>query len=82
MGSDRQAMKHATFEQPAACDVALWIIHHRPGITEGELAEEMYGERSQPRVNGDTRLLEGRNLIERRSVNGPLRLYPVKPSPA
>ena len=47
----------ATFKSPAACDVILWIVHHRPGITEGDLSEALYGERDQSRVHQDCDIL-------------------------
>ena len=68
-------MKPATFELPAACDVILWTIHHRPGISEGDLAEALYGERNQPRVHQDCDLLESRGLIRRDREVRPMRLY-------
>ena len=69
-------MTNATFESPAACEVALWLIKYRPGLTEAELAEVMYGRRDQPRVHQDIDLLEGRGLIVRDRTTRPLRLYP------
>jgi hypothetical protein len=68
-------MIKARFEKPAACDVILFIVSHRPGITEGEVAEAIYGERDQPRVHQDCDLLEAKSLIKRDRQTRPLRLY-------
>jgi hypothetical protein len=69
-------MLRATFEIPAACDVILYVINHRPGITEPELARALYGQADQPRVHQDCDLLEGKGLIRRDRVSTPLCLYP------
>jgi hypothetical protein len=72
-------MPRATFQPPAACDVILWVVEHRPGITEAELAAAMYGKdiHGQSRVNGDCTLLESRGLIRRDREERPMRLYPI-----
>lgn len=72
-------MRRATFTLPVNCDVILWIVHHRPGITEAEIAEAMFGVREQPRVHQDCDLLESKGLIERRDTR-PMRLYPAHSS--
>lgn len=71
-------MKRATFEPPVACDVALWIIHHRPGITERDLAEAMWGPNSeQSLAHQEVDLLEGKGLVERRRDVRPMTLWPL-----
>jgi hypothetical protein len=70
-------MVKASFEMPAACDVILYLINHRPGITEQEVAAALYGKPDQPRVNQDCNLLEGKGLIRRDRESRPLRLYPI-----
>jgi predicted transcriptional regulator len=69
-------MTRASFEPPVACDVILWIVNHRPGISEAELAEAMYGTREQSRVHQDCDLLESKGLIDRQRDTRPMRLYP------
>lgn len=44
------------------------LVHHRPGITEAEIAEAMFGVREQPGVRQDCDLLESKGLIERRDT--------------
>jgi hypothetical protein len=70
-------MVKATFEMPAGCDVILYVISHRPGITEPEIAQALYGKPDQPRVNQDCDLLERKGLIRRDRDSRPLRLYAV-----
>ncbi len=70
-------MTRATFSAPAACDVALWIIQHRAGLTEAELSEAMFGRRDQPRVHQNLDVLEGKGLIERRRNLRPMTLHPI-----
>lgn len=72
-------MPRAAFEPPANCDVILWIVTHRPGITEAELAEAMFGKREQPRVHQDCDLLESKGLIRRDREAKPMQLYPTEP---
>ena len=71
-------MPKAMFESPAACDVALWIVRHRPGITEPDLAEAMWGDRRrQPEAHQEVNLLEGKGLLERRRNTRPMTLHPI-----
>ena len=62
-------------------DQLLRLIQIRPGKTEIELAEEIFGpEGYQQRVNSDCHLLIGRGLVERRGMGGPsdpFRYYPT-----
>lgn len=60
---------------PTNSDVALWLIAKRPGITEAELAEAMFGERNQPRVHQEVDVLERSGLITRDRDVRPMRLY-------
>ena len=70
-------MRKATFESPVACDVALWIVRHRPGLTEAELAITMWGDRArQPDAHQQIDLLEGKRLVERWRETRPLTLHP------
>jgi DNA-binding MarR family transcriptional regulator len=69
-------MMLARFEMPAGCDVILYVINHRPGISESEIAMALYGKPDQPRVHQDCDLLEGRGLIRRERDSRPMRLYP------
>lgn len=72
-------MKTAQFSAPVAVDVALWIILHRPGITERDLACAMWGDSSrQPDAHQQVDLLEGKGLVERRRDTRPLTLHPLK----
>lgn len=71
-------MALANFKMPANVDVILWVVHHRPGITELELSEAMFGESNQSRVHQECDLLESKKLIERRRSSSPMRLYPAK----
>jgi hypothetical protein len=63
-------------------DVIEFIIHKRPGLTEAELAEAIYGDRGyQQRVNQDCRRMESGRKVERRGGGGPsdpFRYYPAK----
>ena len=56
-------------------DVALWFIAKRPGITEAELANAMFGAADQPRVHQDVDALENMGLVRRDRTESPLRLY-------
>lgn len=64
-------------------DVLLFLIEKRPGRTERELAQAIFGRNGyQQQVNGDCNLLLNRGLVERRGVGGPsdpYRYYPVSP---
>ena len=60
---------------PTNADVALWFITKRPGITEAELAEAMFGQRNQPRVHQEVDALENSGLITRDRSVSPMRLY-------
>jgi hypothetical protein len=68
-------MSKSTFQMPAASDVIIYIVSHRPGITEAELATAMFGKPDQPRVHQDCDLLESKGLIRRDRDSRPLRLY-------
>jgi len=68
----------ATFDSPAPCDVALWIIRHRPGLTENALAEAMWGDRRrQTTAHLHVDLLEEQGLVERRRETRQVIIYPV-----
>ena len=70
-------MKAAQFSPPVAVDVALWIISHRPGMTQRELAHAMWGANGrQSDAHQQVDLLETKGLVERRRDTRPLRLYP------
>ena len=60
---------------PMNRDVALWFISKRPGITEAELAQVMFGRTDQPRVHQDVDALESMGLIRRDRNESPMRLY-------
>ena len=66
-------------------DVIEFIIHKRPGITEAELAEAIYGGRGyQQQVNQDCRRLESGKKVERRGAGGssdPFKYYPPGSAP-
>jgi hypothetical protein len=50
----------------------LDLIERRPGMTELELARELFGANAvQQSVNPDCRLLHGLGLVERMGVGGP-----------
>ena len=63
-------------ELPTNADVALWFVTKRPGITEAELAEAMFGDRNQPRIHQEIDLLENRGLVTRDRSESPMRLFP------
>ncbi len=56
-------------------DVALWFITKRPGITEADLAELMFGVRDQPRVHQEVDLLENAGLVQRDRSERTLKLF-------
>ena len=62
-------------------DVLLFLIRKRPGRTEAELAEAIFGEHGyQQRVNEDCKLLERQGYVERVGTGGPgdpFRYFPV-----
>jgi hypothetical protein len=60
---------------PESKDVALWFIAKRPGITEAQLAEAMFGRPEQPRVHQEVTLLENQGLVRRDRSCKPMRLY-------
>ena len=60
---------------PENRDVALWFIAKRPGMTEVELAQAMFGVADQQRVNQDVRLLEASGFIRFQDGEPPRRLY-------
>ena len=62
-------------ELPTNAEVALWFISKRPGITEAELAEAMFGERNQPRVHQEVDLLGSSGPVTRDRSVTPMRLY-------
>lgn len=68
-------MAKATFEMPVACDVVLYVISHRPGITEADVALALYGKPDQPRVHQDCTLLESKGLVRRDRESRPVRLF-------
>ena len=50
----------------------LDLIERRPGVTELEIARELYGPNAvQQSVNPDCRLLAGLGLVERMGIGGP-----------
>jgi hypothetical protein len=53
-------------------DSILSIVRRRPGLTERELAEEIFGNRSgyQQRANGSCRLLVAEGLLTRKGRGG------------
>lgn len=68
-------MKYATDN----IDVLFGLIERRPGLTQVELAEAMFGDTGyQQRVNQDCTLLERRGLVEARET--PMRYYPKAPA--
>ena len=60
---------------PMNRDVALWFIAKRPGITEAELAQAMFGSSDQPRVHQDVDALENMGLVRRDRDESPMRLF-------
>lgn len=69
-------MDKGTKAMPTAGQVVRWLVRHRSGITEADLAEAMYGVRDQPRIHQECDLLELRGFIRRDRTDRPLRLYP------
>jgi hypothetical protein len=51
-------------------DTILFIVERRPGLSDDDLAEAIYGRREQQLVNSECRYLETCGRIERRQ-NGP-----------
>lgn len=48
------------------------LVRRKPGMTERELAEELFGETGyQQRVNSDCRLLIARGVLKRSGKGGP-----------
>lgn len=62
-------------------DRVLALIREKPGLTELEIAQSIFGEDAyQQRVNGDCRLLLSRGLVERHGEGGwhdPFRYHAV-----
>ena len=50
----------------------MQIITNKPGLTESEIAREIFGPRGvQQQVNGDCRLLVDRGIVRREGRGGP-----------
>jgi hypothetical protein len=60
---------------PTNADVALWFVAKRPGITEAELAQAMFGNANQPRIHQEVDVLENSGLVTRDRSVSPMRLY-------
>jgi hypothetical protein len=72
-----------TFDRPIIAQAIEVIVRHRPGITERELAEAIFGkdEAYQQRVNSDCSWLRSMGYIRRDDATRPGRYYPVRPGP-
>ena len=58
--------------KPAATQRILDPVKRRPGMTELEIARELYGASAvQQNVNPECRMLVSLGLLERRGVGGP-----------
>lgn len=67
------------FARPTIAQVLLFLVESRPGLTEPEYAEIMFGEGGyQQRVNADSNYLESKGFIRIDSGDGQKRLYPTK----
>jgi hypothetical protein len=63
-----------SFEAPIIAQALEVIVRHRPGITQRELAEAIFGSKgSQQRVNQDCSLLTGLGYIIRDDTSGVAR---------
>ena len=58
-------------------EVIEWVVRHRPGLSDAELAEALHGRRDQALVSGECRELESRGTLERRKEGRDvIRNYP------
>jgi len=69
------------FDPPMIAQAIEVIVRHRPGVTEREIAEAIFGENAyQQRVNTDCRLLADLGYI-RREGDRPFRYFPGRAGP-
>jgi hypothetical protein len=55
----------------AIADQIVALVERKPGLTERELAEELFGKNAyQQRLNSDCRLLIGRGILVRSGKGG------------
>lgn len=65
-------------EKPTIAQVLWFLVESRPGLTEPEYAEIMFGDRGyQQRVNTDVNWLASKGTIRIDDSDGRKRLYPA-----
>ena len=70
-----------SFDPPMIAQAIEVIVRHRPGITERELAETIFGDKGyQQRVNSDCSWLRGLGYIKR-DDSRPARYTAGRPGP-
>jgi hypothetical protein len=68
------------FRPPTNAQAIEVIIRHRPGLTELEIAEAIFGKKAyQQRVNADCRWLTAQGYITK--AGRPARYIPARPGP-
>jgi hypothetical protein len=70
------------FEPPIIAQAIEVIVRHRPGVTERDLYEAIFGEEGyQQRVNSDCRWLTNLGYLRRDDSARPARYFPGRPGP-
>ena len=70
------------FDPPTIAQAIGVSIRHRPGLSQREIAQAIFGDKAYPqRVNQDLSWLEGMGYIKRDRSGDVIRYYPGRAGP-
>ena len=70
------------FDPPTIAQAIEVVIRHRPGLSQSEIAEAIFGDKGYPqRVNQDLSWLEGIGYIKSDKASGVIRYSSARAGP-